>query len=110
MYNTRTVPISLLGSQPAARNSPRSHRICAWFLAVCGGGGPPFFSISDRACCYELVQLDELMVYSKSLELKESKYETSWMEDTIRSICAFNLEMTRVVRRIHDATLFEVCF
>ena len=26
------------------------------------------------------------MVYSKSLELKESKYEASWMEDTIRSI------------------------
>ena len=26
------------------------------------------------------------MVYSKSLELKESKYETSWLEDTIRSI------------------------
>ena len=38
------------------------------------------------------VLLDELMVYSKSLELKESKYEASWMEDTIRSICAFNLE------------------
>ena len=29
---------------------------------------------------------DELMVYSNSLELKESKYETSWLEDTIRSI------------------------
>ena len=29
---------------------------------------------------------DELMVYIKSLELKESKYETSWLEDTIRSI------------------------
>ena len=26
-----------------------------------------------------------------SLELKESKYEASWMEDTIRSICAFTL-------------------
>ena len=34
--------------------------------------------------------LDELMVYSKSLELKESKYEASWMEDTIRSIYALS--------------------
>ena len=32
------------------------------------------------------IWLDELMVYIKSLELKESKYETSWLEDTIRSI------------------------
>ena len=35
------------------------------------------------------IWLDALMVYIKSLELKESKYEASWMEDTIRSICAF---------------------
>ena len=48
--------------------------------------------ILERAEIPPASELDELVVYSKSLELKESKYEASWMEDTIRSICAFNLE------------------
>ena len=49
------------------------------------GKGTPCYAVYCMLYAVYCV-LDELMVYSKSLELKESKYETSWLEDTIRSI------------------------
>ena len=42
--------------------------------------GPVWSATHVQLYAYSCIQLDELMVYSKSLELKESKYEASLMK------------------------------